>query len=587
MNPITTTNKTNKNQKTNLINVLGSDITLTAISRKKDTIMVNDERNKREDEKAIRVSMLSRGEEVPKRLGSTRSLNEEVIEAFRPARTLSRSPARKNEERNPREEGVDVEEIRSEDDNIFSRSTVQSIVTNLEKEAGKSSTDRLLDYDPESGGIGLSLSALYQIIEMIESTNNKIITNLNGMQNVNNEVKNACSEMRCCLTKAKKLARSTAIVYQKEKKEVMGMEAMSNIIQQQLMKMSNIKRNDIEEKIEINENRNKRKDITPTETGSTKKRTRTNIADIRVLPKIRNIEYLKKASEGGSSESEWEEVRNKKKKRINEVGKETTRYRETEQGTEKKIKKGTTPSRKGEAVSIQVDKNMTFAEATKKLKQKMGQEVSGVKRIRQTRTGDILVEFKNKEDSVNFHERAKVAMGEKTVVKHLTPKIKIEILDIDLATERDEVIEQVSKETGIKREELICRTLRRAYMGTQAAIIEGPAEILTRIKENKIKIGWVFCRVRQLPNIIRCYKCHNLGHVASYCTVVEGDVIICRRCGSEGHTMTECTSEKPKCKICEEEGYTGIDLMHIAGSLRCLKYKEKTTGRTRYTQNSR
>ncbi|XP_046145515.1 uncharacterized protein LOC114882187 [Osmia bicornis bicornis] len=91
--------------------------------------------------------------------------------------------------------------------------------------------------------------------------------------------------------------------------------------------------------------------------------------------------------------------------------------------------------------------------------------------------------------STDFHEKAKVVMGDRAEIRRLKPKITIEIQDIDPAVEKKEVLESVAKEANVKVEDLICKNLRKAYMGTQAAIVEGPGELMSNLQEDKVKIG--------------------------------------------------------------------------------------------------
>lgn len=234
--------------------------------------------------------------------------------------------------------------------------------------------------------------------------------------------------------------------------------------------------------------------------------------------------------------------------------------------------------KKNEAIAISVAKDQTYAEVTKKIKEKMGNDVEGIKRIRHTRTGDILIEFNKDKDSTDFHDKVKKILGDETMVRRLVPKITIEISDIDPGAEKEEILESLELATGVNKENIRCKNIRSSYIGTQTAIIEGPSEISNLLREGKVKIGWVFCRIKQIPNVIRCFKCHNFGHVASRCAVAIGELAICRRCGDNSHTMSDCKAEKARCRLCAEKGKIGVQLNHIAGFIRCDQYKEAISG---------
>lgn len=78
---------------------------------------------------------------------------------------------------------------------------------------------------------------------------------------------------------------------------------------------------------------------------------------------------------------------------------------------------------------------------------------------------------------------------------------------------------------------------------------------------------------RVLPTVTRCYKCHDIGHVAARCPVVESGREICRRCGSMDHKMQECSNE-PRCTLCIKVNKGTV--RHVTGSLACPVARERS-----------
>jgi len=90
--------------------------------------------------------------------------------------------------------------------------------------------------------------------------------------------------------------------------------------------------------------------------------------------------------------------------------------------------------------------------------------------------------------------------------------------------------------------------LRKLYGGAQAAIALIPhpaAQIL--IKNGRIKVGMVSCRIRPSENQKRCFRCLTLGHVARECKGVDRSQV-CRRCGEEGHFAIKCKADTEAAK---------------------------------------
>jgi hypothetical protein len=89
----------------------------------------------------------------------------------------------------------------------------------------------------------------------------------------------------------------------------------------------------------------------------------------------------------------------------------------------------------------------------------------------------------------------------------------------------------------------------------------------------RIKTGWTVATGRVLPNVTRCYKCHDIGHMAARCPVVKSSREICGRCGSMDHKMQECSNE-PRCTLCVK--ISKCNVRHVTGSLACPVARERS-----------
>ncbi|XP_076638237.1 uncharacterized protein LOC143350197 [Colletes latitarsis] len=120
---------------------------------------------------------------------------------------------------------------------------------------------------------------------------------------------------------------------------------------------------------------------------------------------------------------------------------------------------------------------------------------------------------------------------------------------------------------GSNRDEVRLKTLRSTYRGTQLAVVEVPTQWVAGLKDGeRICIGYTVCRLKIVPKVTRCFRCHDFGHISTDCTVKVTDGMICRKCGGEGHSMQECTLV-PACRLCVKKGLPHSKTGHVAGAI--------------------
>jgi hypothetical protein len=150
--------------------------------------------------------------------------------------------------------------------------------------------------------------------------------------------------------------------------------------------------------------------------------------------------------------------------------------------------------------------------------------------------------------------------------------VSLEIRDIDPLETREDLVLDIAN--GLKVQdanEVVVKTLRAAPWGTQSAIAVVPATYVTGNGWNtKISTGLTIATMRVLPSVVRCYKCHEIGHMASKCATISPGNERCRKCGAKDHTIVSCTNA-PNCTLCSKgaEGRTN----HVMGSFACPTYR--------------
>ena len=194
-------------------------------------------------------------------------------------------------------------------------------------------------------------------------------------------------------------------------------------------------------------------------------------------------------------------------------------------------------------------------------------------RIRRTAKGCLLIELKGAaKKTEEFKKNVCEALGEEAQVKSLSHRVNVVCKDIDEVTTKEDINKAMADHFGVQEATVV--SIRKAYGGTQTALISLPAEEAKKlVTAGKVKIGWVVCRMRLQTPLTRCFKCLEFGHLAKKCTSTEDRSKLCRRCGAEGHIAMNCT-EQPSCMFCKNKSKIAKNAAHIAGSSRCPVFKE-------------
>ncbi|KAK7863199.1 hypothetical protein R5R35_003449 [Gryllus longicercus] len=261
-------------------------------------------------------------------------------------------------------------------------------------------------------------------------------------------------------------------------------------------------------------------------------------------------------------EDNWTEVRRKKKKPPKNA-------RAGRGQKEKKKAKART-----NAVLIKPSEGKAYAEVIGALRSKISPEDENVevRGIRKTRDGNVLVELGNQShECKTFRKIVQEALGEACDVRNLTPQARLEIRDLDCLTTEEEVRLAIQRETNADPNELKVTVLQPNSREQRLAIVEMEEAVATPLLyKQRVKIGWVNCRVGRRIDVPRCYKCLDYGHVKKDCKGPDRSDL-CWKCGKAGHKHNECQN-RPACVLCATRSGARAD--HTPGTGVCRAFRE-------------
>lgn len=240
--------------------------------------------------------------------------------------------------------------------------------------------------------------------------------------------------------------------------------------------------------------------------------------------------------------------------------------------TKERAKKDKIP--RTEAIVVKATESRTFADLFKKLKNEAGGKMDGIQTVRKSRGGDLIIEMEKDVNGGGLEKVVRETLGEDHRVRRMTPKVTFEIRDVDPTLEREEVIREIARELKIETGEIDIKTIRFGYGGTKTVIINLPAKTTEGIEGmEKIRVGFTKCRIRRTQNLIRCFRCHDFGHMSYTCKVELQGRELCRRCGGLDHQINGCQAIRC-CVLCTREGISASKAEHIAGAANCPQYKK-------------
>lgn len=234
---------------------------------------------------------------------------------------------------------------------------------------------------------------------------------------------------------------------------------------------------------------------------------------------------------------------------------------------------------RSEAVIIKPLKGKTFADVLKDIRNKVKPEdnAADIRSIRKTRDGAVLLEFQKStliENMEKFSKSLREVLGQDGDVKALIPRTTLEIRDMDGITTVADVEEAVRRDSGNIHGELKISVTKPNSWGQKLAIFETTDEDAQKLLEaGRIKIGWLYCRVRARTIFPRCFRCLSYGHLARKCEGPDRSKL-CFKCGESCHKAADCRKNNPQCMLCTDKGVNEAKRNHAPGTGACTVFRE-------------
>jgi len=181
-----------------------------------------------------------------------------------------------------------------------------------------------------------------------------------------------------------------------------------------------------------------------------------------------------------------------------------------------KAKKGARPP----AVIVDVGKD-EFPVLVQKLQKEANQDIIGnsVVGMRQAKNGDLLIQIRGDANQVDaVRQEVTRSAGTDIEVRALQNRLMVEVRDLNEWTTREEIQESVSSIGRCEQAMVNVISLRKQYDGVQVALVLAPQDTVRWLSElGHVKVGMVYCCIRECDKRIRCYKCLAYGHDSKIC----------------------------------------------------------------------
>lgn len=197
-----------------------------------------------------------------------------------------------------------------------------------------------------------------------------------------------------------------------------------------------------------------------------------------------------------------------------------------------------------------------------------------VKKVTRTAKKSVIIESTSQKINclIDNSALANIGLTAKKVDKY---KPRLIIFNVPAAIEAEEMADAIYKQNDLDQK--VYGDIKPAFkFGKDPKfchwVVEVTPKMRTALKDQKIFIGWNRCKVEDHIQLMRCFKCLKIGHLAKHCRSEQA----CAHCAS-GHDIKDCPNKQqsPDCVLCKNARVAPELRKHLGTSKNCPIYERR------------
>jgi len=175
----------------------------------------------------------------------------------------------------------------------------------------------------------------------------------------------------------------------------------------------------------------------------------------------------------------------------------------------------------------------------------------GINALKTLRNGRVLIETNTKEEletlGKDINDKCRDRLETHTH-KLRNPRLVILNIPDDITTSNiEETLIALNRGLNLANGNINAKFIYVIKKHTRSLVVEVGAQVRNSLLQNKVKLGWIICKIEDYVSVNRCFKCSRFNHRARDCRGEE----TCPLCAGR-HRLRDCTAspQEYKCVDC-------------------------------------